>query len=271
MFKTLIRLLYRARNIRQQRGIFYLIMRGFSFLYNILLWPHLPASGPIKLAGIPVAGYQRESDRIEYPGMVRHKRWFDSIVPWETPSNFDSSGYEKPLLRFLESQINTGDDVVIIGGGYGVSTVIAAESVGQSGSVRTYEGSVQRASLLDRTVSMNDMQHRCDTVHAIVQTNVEVIGNAQGADIIPASKLPKCDILELDCEGAELEILSELPDEYRPRGIVVETHSCFGAPESEIQDVLSRLGYEVVDRGIELEEKGIVVLSAVRVDKLDLS
>jgi len=40
--------------------------------------------------------------------------------------------------------------------------------------------------------------------------------------IIPSNQLPDCDVLEMDCEGADTSILSNL--NIRPRVIIVEIH-----------------------------------------------
>jgi hypothetical protein len=48
--------------------------------------------------------------------------------------------------------------------------------------------------------------------------------------VLPPSELPPCNVLELDCEGAEVEILREM--NIQPRVILVETHDHFSAGNS---------------------------------------
>jgi hypothetical protein len=61
------------------------------------------------------------------------------------------------------------------------------------------------------------------------------------------SELPSCDILELDCEGAEIGILRDMT--IQPRVIAVETHGFLGAPTSAARELLEARGYHVQDLG----------------------
>ena len=65
---------------------------------------------------------------------------------------------------------------------------------------------------------------------------------------MPPSQLPPCNVLQLDCEGAEAEILRGLI--IRPRAILVETHGVFGAPTDLVASLLEKRGYVVSDRGV---------------------
>ena len=62
-----------------------------------------------------------------------------------------------------------------------------------------------------------------------------------------APQLPPCDVLELDCEGAEVDILQKMI--IQPRGILVETHGLFGAPTVLVASLLQKRGYIVSDEG----------------------
>jgi hypothetical protein len=66
--------------------------------------------------------------------------------------------------------------------------------------------------------------------------------------VLPPSQLPSCDVLQLDCEGAEVEILRETM--IQPRVILVETHGIFGAPTNLVASLLEKRGYVVTDRGL---------------------
>jgi hypothetical protein len=74
-----------------------------------------------------------------------------------------------------------------------------------------------------------------------------------GAVLAP-SELPPCNVLELDCEGAEVEILRELT--IQPRVILVETHGLFGAPTDLVASLLKKRGYIVSDRGLAEPREG---------------
>jgi hypothetical protein len=77
----------------------------------------------------------------------------------------------------------------------------------------------------------------------------------------PPSTVPECDVLDLDCEGAEVEILREL--DFAPRVIVVEVHPHLGSPVEAVEAELAERGYDVVERGATARDDDIPVLTAV--------
>lgn len=172
--------------------------------------------------------------------------------------------YEAALIDALRESVAEGDDVVVVGGGFGVSSVVAANQAGEEGSVVTYEGGSNQYKLLLESLELNDVSDLVTVEHAIVGSAVSLFTPSGDADTVEATELPACDVLEMDCEGAELEILRDL--EIVPHTIVVETHACFGAPEKDVRAELDRLGYDIIDRGEEKPEKGVIVLTAVRSD-----
>lgn len=177
--------------------------------------------------------------------------------------------YEAPLVSALRTHVQSGDDVVIVGGGIGVSTVAAIEATGRRGSVETFEGSASQYETVIDTVELNLVEEHVDVHHAVVGSfsdySTESYGDTENAAIVPPAELPACDVLEMDCEGAELEILEEM--EISPRVIVVETHGLLGSPEADVREVLDERGYEVIDRGVELAAEGVYILTAVRQDR----
>jgi hypothetical protein len=68
----------------------------------------------------------------------------------------------------------------------------------------------------------------------------------------------------MDCEGAEIDILTGFDRGNLPRVIVVETHGVFGASTSELSRELTRLGYKITDKGVEDSSDDIFVLTAVQ-------
>lgn len=172
--------------------------------------------------------------------------------------------YEAAIIDALRERVRDGDDVVVVGGGFGVSSVVAARQTGASGSVTTYEGGAQQYDIVQETLDMNGVDDRVSVEHAIVGSAVSLYNPPGDAGVVDGSDLPACDVLEMDCEGAEVDILRALG--IRPRVVVVETHANFGAPEADVRAELDRLGYDVVDRGEEVPEKGVFVLTAVRDD-----
>ncbi|WP_423745108.1 FkbM family methyltransferase (plasmid) [Haladaptatus sp. SPP-AMP-3] len=127
--------------------------------------------------------------------------------------------------------VNPTDTVVDVGGGWGVCTTWAArQSV--TGTVHTYEADPRKHEILRETVRLNGVADRVESHETFVT---------------PSMDLPACDVLVMDCEGAEYDILRSLEESYRPREVVVETHGIYDAPTDDTKSLLSALGYEIVD------------------------
>lgn len=169
--------------------------------------------------------------------------------------------YETPLVAALRGDVREGDTVVVVGGGKGVSTVVAGQRVGPDGSVVCYEGGCEGVARVRDTVRLNRTDDRTEVVHAVVGPDVSVWGDTAGAAAVHPTDLPDCDVLELDCEGAELDILTAL--DRTPRVVVAETHANLGVTAAEVRTLLERRGYAVVAHETEDEAKSIDVLTAV--------
>lgn len=162
--------------------------------------------------------------------------------------------YEAELCAGIREVTQNGDSVVIVGGGLGVSTVIAAR---HGSSVTTYEAADEYMGLIEQTTELNMVQDRVSIKHRIVAEERSLYGPSSAKRISPTD-LPSADVLVLDCEGAEVPILSELKE--LPRALVVETHGCFNAPAHLVRDLISKMGFQVCNHMIEDKEKGIEIL-----------
>lgn len=167
--------------------------------------------------------------------------------------------YENELLSAIENCVRSDDIVVIIGGGWGVSAVVAAR---HAGKVICYEASDDQRDYIKQTLDLNNAEN-VELRHAIVGEDVAVYGEST-ADNVDPSDLPECDVLELDCEGAEQMILESLPDGYRPRQIIVEIHPQYGVDLDDIKSILNSMGYRLVNREVEDTDSGVEILTAER-------
>lgn len=168
--------------------------------------------------------------------VVRSPRLFDETDVRENVQSFEIESHR----RFTHQ----GDTVVVVGGGNGVSTIAAAEEVGDDGSVIVYEAASDLVPALRESMSLNDVDHRVEVVEAIVgEIGGNIWGKSDKSTVISATNLPKMDVLELDCEGAEMSILRDLP--YRPRVLTVEAHPSFGVPADDVESWLISEGYEI--------------------------
>lgn len=244
--------LERARQIYQTKGLLcflfislrYVYRKSVLVLYADYLREHLPKR---------VTYYTYNGVRVPI-----ERAWFDAVVPLYVDGKAcDDPTYEDAEVEHLREQLSEGDDVVIIGGGWGVTTVTAAREVGPDGSVTVFEPNIECYKKCEQVVSANNVADVVELNHAIVGEIVSLDWSRGGeertgdASVLPPEDLPPADVYELDCEGAEIPILERM--EARPEWIVVETHEIHGAPEERVVGILEDIGYdiEVVTRGSE--------------------
>lgn len=172
--------------------------------------------------------------------------------------------FEDGTSMALRRRVCRGDDVVVVGGGQGITTVIAARMTHFEGTVRTYEANSEMLVTLRRTVELNRVADLVTLEHAAVgpvsDRSEEMFGPCDGDRLTPAD-LPACDVLELDCEGSELDVLRGM--ESHPRVVIVETHEPLGVPSTEVRDVLVDNGYRIANRVAAGMNDELAVLTAV--------
>lgn len=236
----------RAKRVYREEGPTQVVRKGVPFVYEEFIRPRLPKlERTVRFNGIEA----RTGDVC----------LADRFVPWfDTPRyNSDDPAYEQPLIEALRSNLEVGDSVVIVGGGWGVTATVAASIVGKSGSVVVYEGAADRISDIKGTLERNGVSDRVTVHHAIVGEPVTLTGAPENADHVAPGDLPNCDVLEMDCEGSEVDILPNL--DIRPETLIVETHR----NKPTVEGHLERLGYEAVDCGVEIPDE-IFILTARR-------
>jgi hypothetical protein len=194
-------------------------------------------------------------------------RYWDVVFPEKSrlrhPMAHDDQLYESSLCDAIEDSVKTGDHIVIVGGGYGVTALHAAHQAGPTGKVTVFEGSKERFHKLVRSIEINGLDCRIDPVKAIVGSASGVTGNTV-ENRVPSTELPECDVLELDCEGCELELLNSLS--INPHTILVETHGFAGSSTDECKVSLENAGYRVVCLGLaEPHKKETCVENDIRV------
>jgi len=205
--------------------------------------------------------------KVVYNGVrTRPYRSIDRILPINLPANQgghkNPSNYEYELCKKLRENLQKNDTVVVIGGGLGVTTVIAAQQVGPNGKVIVYEGAANMIEHIKHTLNINDFECEVDVRHAIVSSAKRLAGYSGNARIVSPQNIPDCDVLEMDCEGAELEILYNM--EINPKKIIVETHN----NKKQVKEALSECEHSIISENIAeigehkmvCEENGIYVL-----------
>lgn len=173
-------------------------------------------------------------------------------------------GYEQELFAELRTALTPGDRVCIIGGGLGITTVVASRNADQ---VITYEAGRVNARNIQRTIDY----HNIDNVNLVpkpVGNPVSIWGREPASQqAISAESLPECDVLKFDCEGSEIEVLETMA--IRPRTIVVESHGIYDSPSNEVAKYLTSLGYEICSTVTEVAEHDIVIMRANKSDMTD--
>lgn len=170
------------------------------------------------------------------------------------------SDFEQEAVKAIHRRVEDGDRVGIVGGGRGTTTIHAACAGGSEGSVVVYEAASDRIPLLEETAELNGVADCVDVREGIVGPAELIWGDTSEKRIDPAD-LPEFDVLELDCEGAELEICEHL--EHYPRDMIIEVHPDLGVSEEEMEEWLADAGYTITYHQ-PIPEQNIVALTATR-------
>lgn len=209
-------------------GVTGLLWRGMGLAYRRGVRPWLPNSDVVRYAGLPIA---------------RSRKLGDRFVPrlWRPKGLDDLPEYEGALVSALRRHVLPGDEIVVVGGGVGVTATVAAMQTGPTGHVICYEGAAEGAEMVRRTAVINGVAERLTVEHAVVARSISVYGTEPDRQTVRPEELPVCDVLELDCEGAEIDILRKMV--IQPRVILVETHGLFDAPTVLVESLLQERGY----------------------------
>lgn len=240
----------KAIRIFREEGLLNLIRKGCQVVWNTYISEVFPRQ------------------TVYYNGIkIKKNRNFNSIISWSQTEEGRTS-YESGTITAIDEWVKQGDEVIIIGGGWGVTATKAAKKVGSGGNVSVFEGATTEVSKVIQTAKLNGVYQTVTVNHAIVGPKISLRGDEGDAGYLSPSRLSDCDILELDCEGSEIEILENI--NIHPRVIIVESHGYKGSPSSKIADILENNGYhiqtkKVADKGFEeiCEKKDIYVLTAV--------
>lgn len=144
--------------------------------------------------------------------------------------------YKIGLILSIYDYISDGDYVEVVGFGRGVTSTHIFWA--GASSVKGYEAA---SNMIEKGIDTVDRNygtlHELDVMHAVVGDPIDVYGDFSTADIISPSELSDADVLVLDCEGAELSILSNLGT--YPKTIICESHPVKGASAEKIIEILS--------------------------------
>jgi FkbM family methyltransferase len=163
----------------------------------------------------------------------------------------------------------TGKSTVIdVGGHIGSFAIISALSGARAIVLEPVPANFK---LVEENIRLNNLQGRVKAINAAVwsSTGEQSLGVADDstggsgfwykkptvpqitvqtvrlAEVMAAEHIDTCDLLKLDCEGAEFEILNSLEPEVwtRIQAIVMEYHMFAGYTLEQLDELLSRHGY----------------------------
>lgn len=222
-----------ARKIQKEGNIRELGIRTLGLIYRKSIRRVLPIQGLAIWSGVKVP-----------TGATHPRKLYDEYLP--VPFHYSiRPTAEGGEVRGHRIYTRDGDQVVIIGGGRGISSVIAARNAKPSGSVLVYEGSTEFADLVRETAKINQVSEYVCVIERSVGPEIEIYGKSTAR--LPVAELPECDVLELDCEGAEKQIIEDMV--VSPRVLIVEMHPVnFDHPavDAVLKDIESR-GYEIAE------------------------
>lgn len=215
-----------------------MIRKILSYVYNLTIRRRLPRRIRV-FNGVAARSEQRLLD-LEY----------DPAVPQ----------YEQPLCDAIRKNVQKNDDMVVVGGGKGVSTVLSLERSYPEGTVTVIEASGRQCSDINEVLRWHGLSDRATVHHASIGKIRNAYGSLGEPKEFYTDDLPPCDVLVMDCEGAEKRILSNL--DSRPRVIITETHGCFDSPTQGAIKNLDEMGYETELSGWENKNKDVAILTS---------
>lgn len=181
---------------------------------------------------------------VEVPPAVapKHRLIDDYVSIIETDYKKSEGGEVKSHKEFTQE----GDKVVIIGGGRGVTTVHAVQESEPGGDVIVYEPSRKHKEIIQKVTELNGVESSCEVRNMLVGPDIEVFDHSSSYEKVEPSELPQCDVLEMDCEGAELEIIRNMT--ISPRIIILEVHPQRYEYAPEAVNELIEMGYDIVKK-----------------------
>jgi hypothetical protein len=209
--------------------------RAFSAFHKSYIRDHLPPTRVVTLNGVE----------------VKHDRPLDKYSLFVNSG--DNPEYERILVSYIRFYAEAGDTAVVVGGGWGVSAVVTARQVGDSGHVHTYEAGQKQAKFASETVERNNVGGWCDVYHAAVGSTVGAFNAPKNADHISGQDLPDADLLIVDCDGAEFQVLESISN--APERLIVEHHAVDNSSgEIVVEYQPDRVEEKLLDMGYSVKE-----------------
>jgi len=183
--------------------------------------------------------------------------------------------HERGEVKFLESIVKEGMNVIDIGANVGITTVTVARKIGRRGKLYSFEPTPEYFNILKENISSNGLENVkvyelavTDQVGRVPFSQKELSSGIvfeQGAKRFEVSttsidrflseeKIQRIDLINLDCEGSELLVLKGAKETLRKNKVKIfcEIH----------HDFLKQLGQSVEDivqylQGLEFQVQSV--------------
>ena len=129
-----------------------------------------------------------------------HKIFVDTDDIVVSPHVLMEGIWEPWIAQFLKHIIAPGMRVIDVGAHIGWYTLLAAELVGEQGSVVAYEPNPRLAALLERSISVNGFKDRAHVMHAAASSTTGM----RLPLFIPKNRSGNARLIESDSEDAEV-------------------------------------------------------------------
>ena len=167
-------------------------------------------------------------------------------------------------------EINSNDTVVDVGAHIGLFTLYASQFC-TNGKIFSFEPVKENYELLLENIKLNDLQQVKTFNKAVSDSNIPIklfinddesghsmfsqsshsmmIDSISLQKVFDENQIKYCNFLKLDCEGAEYEIIKNLPLEYLKKidKIIIEYHMADSHPEllSELKEILVNHNFNI--------------------------
>ncbi len=158
-------------------------------------------------------------NEVKVPESSAPKKNFNFLPDKLSPNKPD---YKWHYISFIRKYVENKERVVIIGGGRGVSSVVAARQAGSQGQVIIFEGSPEMFDRINNTLKINRVEEICQLQQKIVGPGIEVYTENETFEVKNPQDLDYCNVLFMDCQGAEMKILNKI--NFDPEKIIAEMH-----------------------------------------------
>lgn len=177
------------------------------------------------------------------------------------------------IYSFLGERLSPGDRVMDVGANIGCFAVRAARAVGPTGKVIAIEPEIETFRQLERNISLNNLtnvvtkqvamakKRGTATLHLAsnavytslfqeiadrsTSKDVQEVATITLDDILEEYGWDRCQLLKLDCEGAEHEIIGNMTAETASKidRIALEIHQMAGVTTDNLIDKLKSFGF----------------------------